>query len=120
MREKTGIATKDIRVQRERSRGKAASPVPARSRQNPEERFLILQRSVGNQAVQWLFKSGLLQAELTINKPNDIYEQEADRVADPVMRRPEKGADNNEIDSTSRISQSEIGNPQSEIQLRPG
>ena len=31
----------------------------------------------------------LIQAKLTINQPNDQYEQEADRVADEVMRMPE-------------------------------
>lgn len=29
-----------------------------------------------------------LQAKLTIGQPNDIYEQEADRVAETVMRMP--------------------------------
>lgn len=31
----------------------------------------------------------LIQAKLTIGPPNDLYEQEADRVADTVMRMPE-------------------------------
>jgi len=31
----------------------------------------------------------LLQPKLTINQPNDRYEQEADRVADMIMRMPE-------------------------------
>ena len=30
------------------------------------------------------------QAKLTINQPNDMYEQEADAVADKVMRMPDK------------------------------
>src|ERR1041385_1630358 len=30
------------------------------------------------------------QPKLTINAPNDIYEQEADAVADKVMRMPDK------------------------------
>jgi len=33
----------------------------------------------------------LLQPKLTIGRPNDRYEQEADRVADMVMRMPEPG-----------------------------
>ena len=33
----------------------------------------------------------LVQAKLTINQPNDRYEQEADRVAEQVMRMPEPG-----------------------------
>ncbi len=33
--------------------------------------------------------SGVIQAKLKIGQPNDIYEQEADRIADQVMRMPE-------------------------------
>lgn len=43
----------------------------------------------GNQAVQRLFKSGVIQAKLKIGQPGDIYEQEADRVAEQVMQMPE-------------------------------
>lgn len=32
---------------------------------------------------------GLIQPKLKISQPNDIYEQEADRVADEVMRMPD-------------------------------
>jgi hypothetical protein len=42
-----------------------------------------LQRTLGNQAVQ------RLQAKLAVGLPGDRYEQEADRIADQVMRRPE-------------------------------
>ncbi len=53
------------------------------------DRILFLQRTIGNQAVGRLIKSGALQAKLRIEQPDDIYEQEADRVADQVMRMPE-------------------------------
>jgi hypothetical protein len=43
----------------------------------------------GNQAVKRMFKSDVIQAKLKIGQPNDIYEQEADKVADAVMRMPE-------------------------------
>lgn len=56
---------------------------------SPVHPILQLQRTIGNQAVQRLFKSGILQAKLKIGQPNDIYEQEADRVADQVMQMPE-------------------------------
>jgi LysM repeat protein len=46
--------------------------------------LIQLQRSVGNQAVQ-----RILQTKLTIGAPGDRYEQEADRVADQVVRSPE-------------------------------
>jgi len=51
--------------------------------------LLSLQRTIGNQAVQRLIKSGALQAKLKIGQPGDRYEQEADRVADAVMRMPD-------------------------------
>ncbi len=56
---------------------------------SPADRILQLQRTAGNQAVQRLIKSRALQAKLRIGQPNDIYEQEADRVAEQVMRMPD-------------------------------
>jgi len=35
--------------------------------------------------------AGMIQTKLKINEPGDIYEQEADRVADAVMQMPEPG-----------------------------
>ena len=59
------------------------------------ERILFLQRTIGNQAVARLIKSGTLKAKLSIGQPGDIYEQEADRVAEQGMRMPDvpKGKD---------------------------
>ena len=53
---------------------------------SPIDQILHLQRTIGNRAVQRMFKSGFLQAKLRIGQSNDKYEQEADRVADQVMR----------------------------------
>lgn len=39
----------------------------------------------GNQAVQWLFRSGVIQAKLSVSSPTDPDEREADRVAERVM-----------------------------------
>ena len=57
--------------------------------ESPADRILHLQRTAGNQAVQRLIKSRALQAKLKVGQPNDIYEQEADRVAEQVMRMPD-------------------------------
>lgn len=54
------------------------------SANHPKPPSLHLQRTVGNQAVQ------RLQAKLTISSPGDIYEQEADRIADQIMHTPVK------------------------------
>ncbi len=61
----------------------------SQSMSSPASRILFFQKTIGNQAVQRLFKSGAIQAKLRIGQPNDKYEQEADRVADQVMRMPE-------------------------------
>jgi outer membrane protein OmpA-like peptidoglycan-associated protein len=49
----------------------------------PVHPLLRLQQSIGNQAV-----GRLIQAKLQISRPGDKYEQEADRMADQVMRMP--------------------------------
>ena len=63
----------------------------SRSMDTGVERILYLQRTAGNQAVQRLVRSGVLQAKLRIGQPGDVYEHEADRVADALMRMPEPG-----------------------------
>jgi hypothetical protein len=50
-----------------------------------------MQSSLGNQGMLRLMSGGVLQRKLTINQPGDVYEQEADRVADTVMRMPDPG-----------------------------
>lgn len=60
-----------------------------KSKNSPVDHILHLQRTIGNRAVARLIKSGTIQAKLTIGKPNDIYEKEADSVADRVMSMPE-------------------------------
>ena len=61
----------------------------SQSMNSPVDQILFLQRTIGNQAVARLIKSGALQAKLAIGKPGDIYEQEADRVAEQVLRTAE-------------------------------
>jgi len=56
---------------------------------NSSDQVLSLHRTVGNQAAGRLLSSGLIQAKLTISQPDDVYEQEADRVADEVMQMAE-------------------------------
>lgn len=50
-----------------------------------------LPRTMGNAAVQRMLKTGVIQAKLKIGKSNNIYEQEADRVAEQVSRK--RGSD---------------------------
>jgi len=58
---------------------------------NTEQKTLILtglQQSHGNAYVQRLLASRGIQAKLTVNPPDDQYEQEADRVADAITQAP--------------------------------
>ncbi|MHC4215591.1 MAG: eCIS core domain-containing protein, partial [Planctomycetota bacterium] len=78
------------------SENKGKNPIGAKPKENfyesmdsPVEQIFHLQRTIGNQAVQGMIKNRTIQAKLKIGKPNDKYEQEADRVADKVMRMPE-------------------------------
>lgn len=76
------------------------------------DHILFLQRTIGNQAVQRLFESGVIQSKLEINQPGDKYEQEADQVAEQVMRMPEPqkiGAGNK---GTANCSQKSLVNSQ--------
>lgn len=71
----------------QRSSTPAVQPASPQATSLPD--FLEMQQTLGNQAVQRLYRSGVLQAKLKIGAPGDKYEQEADRVADQVMRMPE-------------------------------
>jgi Domain of unknown function (DUF4157) len=60
----------------------------------PHDSIIQLQQTIGNQAVQMIMRSNdrndskktSIQARLKISHPGDVYEQEADRVAEQVMR----------------------------------
>src|SRR6266478_8324836 len=70
----------------QRSASATATPLLAtHARAHP---ILQLQQSIGNQAVQRLLRSRTVQARLNISQPGDPFEQEADRVAEKVMRMP--------------------------------
>lgn len=88
MTERT-LAVKSSKVKKEVSASQTRKDISTTSINSPVEQILFLQRTTGNQAVQRLIKSGVLQAKLKISQPNDIYEQEADRVAEQVMRMPD-------------------------------
>ena len=56
---------------------------------SPVGQIFSLQRTVGNREVERLLKSGVIQAKLRVNEPGDFYEQEAEHVADRVIRIPQ-------------------------------
>ena len=55
----------------------------------PTHPLIHLQRSIGNRAVQHLINSPYIQTKLQVSTPGDPFEEEADRVADTVMRMPD-------------------------------
>lgn len=68
-------------------------PSSSPSQKTPAERatthpILRLQRALGNQAVQRMVNSGQIQTKLAIGQPGDVYEQEADRMAQQVITSP--------------------------------
>jgi len=88
MAEKVQLAAKTSKT-KENSASTTRKIESPQSISSPADQVLYLQRTIGNQAVQRLIKSGALHAKLKIGQPGDMYEQEADRVADEVMRMPE-------------------------------
>jgi hypothetical protein len=56
--------------------------------QNLKHPILQMQQIIGNQALAQMLRANNIQAKLTVGQPNDTYEQEADHVADQVMRMP--------------------------------
>ncbi len=89
MRKKAKVTTKTSEAKRDNTVSRTQKKEKVKTKATPVDQVLHLQRTIGNQAVQRLFKSGALQAKLKIGRPNDKYEQEADRVADQVMSMPE-------------------------------
>src|SRR4029453_5008639 len=74
--------------------GRQTSPAAAISVSAPAvsvHPILQFQQTIGNQAVQRWLRSRNIQARLAMSQPGDVYEQEADHVADHVMRMPEPG-----------------------------
>lgn len=89
-REET-IASKNIDAASLESHASLLSDARLSHPANAGERAQLLselQRSYGNAYVQRLLRSHALQAKLTVNPPDDIYEKEADQVAEIVTKSP--------------------------------
>jgi len=62
-----------------------------------------LQQSYGNAYVQRLLSSRIVQAKLTVNPPDDVYEREADRVAETIQRQIEPEEEELQMKASSQI-----------------
>ena len=91
MGERAGQIAKVPEVKQSNSNSRVRRTKRLQSMDTPADRILYLQRTAGNQAVSRFMKSGAFQAKLRIGQPGDVYEQEANRVADEVMRMLEPG-----------------------------
>src|SRR4051812_4258326 len=76
---------------------KSATPTQERAGWSPHERSersvhnqtsALVQRSMDNQAMQRMLRSGAIRAKLEVNSPDDPYERQADHVAARVMASP--------------------------------
>lgn len=86
MRMKNKITSREPDSKKESSVSYTKKADSSNSINSPIKDILNLQKAVGNQTVQGMIKSGSIQAKLEIGQPGDIYEHEADQVADEVMR----------------------------------
>jgi Domain of unknown function (DUF4157) len=88
MRLKSSQREKEGFVAKATSRQQPRSTAQKREMSRPEATLSTFQRTYGNRSLRRLLRSGFIQAKLKISHPQDAYEQEADRVADQVMRMP--------------------------------
>src|SRR5439155_7405151 len=63
-------------------------PRPSQAAVLPMDHLLFVQRTLGNRAVERFLTAHVVQPQLEMGAPGDVFEQEADRVADTVMRMP--------------------------------
>ncbi len=89
MKDRTQISAKSSEAKKNNTVSKTPKIDFSQSINSPIDHILFLQRTIGNKAVQRLFKSAAIQAKLKIGQPGDIYEQEADRASEQVMTMQE-------------------------------
>ena len=91
------FSQKQNQAQEQASSSLARPKRPTLGLDHREHPALHLQRTIGNQAMLRVLRTAVptppsapaIQTKLAINQPGDEYEQEADRVAEQVMRMPE-------------------------------
>jgi hypothetical protein len=75
-----------------------------------------LQQSHGNSYVQRLLSSRVVQAKLTINRPGDVYEREADSVANAVTQNLVSGV---QRETTEDLGAEGVEEEEEELQTMP-
>jgi len=80
-----------LQNQTQKRQGSASPSLSAWHAARPQSKSLEA-GAVGNQAIQRLLRSGVIQAKLTISQPNDPEEDSADRQASAVLKMPDPKA----------------------------
>lgn len=98
------MAEQAMLIKASETKGTSVSTKPkenlSQSIDSPMEQILHLQRTIGNQAVQRLLKSGAIQAKLKIGKPDDKYEREAEEevpVQTKLLQREEAAQEEDDV-----------------------
>jgi len=104
----------------------------ARSSPKPPDRVHLLrhlQGQAGNRAVTQLTRAFTIQPKLTVTPAGDIYEQEADHVANQVLQQIRSGAGGNEVQRQEEeemqmnweaaIQRQEIPEEEEALQMQP-
>lgn len=98
---KTQTTTNKEPVTKRKNTAHHIQPTESFRHNGPLNPILDLQRSVGNLGVLNMLQgtvfgtqvSGVIQGKLNINQPGDLYEKEADRVAEQVMNSDAQGVE---------------------------
>lgn len=98
------------------------------SKMNSSNSINHLQKSIGNQAVQRLMDAGAgfeseiaIQPKLKVSRPADAYEQEAERVADDVMKSSSSSPESNvKLSSPMSNNEKQLDRKCKECQLKEG
>jgi len=130
MAERSRQSTKKFALCNENSKHRKQRCNFPQAKGTPFDDIPRLQRAIGNHAVQRLVESGVIQSKLKIGQPGDIYEQEADRLADALIRMPgsvcpsyrEKGIVQKKMEEEERqkVAEEELNRPApSSTQMNP-
>jgi len=74
---------------------------------------------MGTQATQRLLRDGVMQTKLTVSQPGDRFEQEADRVAETVMRMPDLASKPTQGATEPPLVQRACAKCEDELQRKP-
>lgn len=94
-------------VRTQRAAGRAMTPADVQD----------VQRSAGNRAAQRLIAQRAVQAKLTVGPVDDVYEREADRMAEAVMSSPSLQGSEGRGEGTA--AQREPAPEEDELQMKP-